>query len=500
MKKMKILIVAYLVVFSLLGCTANQDDEAMNGRDNNNEVRNVGYQRDNGDVREIRDNRNDGNQARVQGTNEARSRIAEAPDTQAQIKNVIFLIGDGMGVTYTSAYRYWKDNPDTATVERTEFDKNLVGNQMTYPEDPEQNVTDSAASGTAMSTGHKTYNAAIAVENDRTEIKTVLEAAKGKGKATGLVVTSELTHATPASFGAHDVDRKNMDSMANDYYDEMINGQHKIDVMLGGGRNNFVRSDRNLPEEFKKAGYSYVTNRQELLNNKNNRILGIFAPAGLPKMIDRTEEIPSLEEMTNAAISRLSKDKDGFFLMIEGSQIDWAGHDNDVVSAMSEMQDFEKSYKAAIEFAKKDKHTLVVATADHSTGGFSIGANGIYNWFPAPIKAAKRTPDFMANEIVNKGADIEATLKQYIGLELTAEEVKSVKDAAEQGKADKDKGLVKVDNAIESIFNKRSNTGWTTGGHTGEDVAVFAFGPGKERFAGQKDNTDHPKVIFDILK
>ncbi|MBT2641814.1 alkaline phosphatase [Bacillus sp. ISL-41] len=422
----------------------------------------------------------------------------EAKENSAKIKNVIFLIGDGMGVSYTSAYRYLKDNPETVEAEKTEFDKYLVGSQMTYPEDPEQNVTDSASAATAMSAGIKTYNNAIAVDNDGTEVKTVLEAAKENGKATGLVATSEITHATPASFGAHDESRKNMNAIADDYYDELVNGEHKIDVMLGGGLSNFVRNDRNLAKEFQKDGFSYVTNKQDLLNNKNEKVLGLFAPGGMDKMIDRNQETPSLEEMTKSAIQHLNKDKDGFFLMVEGSQVDWAGHDNDIVAAMSEMEDFEKAYKAAIEFAKKDKHTLVVATADHSTGGYSIGADGIYNWFGAPIKAAKRTPDFMAAEIAN-GADAEQTLKKYIdfksvGLpELTAEEIQSVKDATQTKKA-RD-----IDNAIEQIFDKRSHTGWTTGGHTGEDVPVYAFGPGKERFYGQIDNTDNAKNIFDIL-
>ncbi len=413
-----------------------------------------------------------------------------------KIKNVIFLIGDGMGVSYTSAYRYLKNNPNTPVAERTEFDKYLVGQQMTYPEDPNQNVTDSASAATAMSAGVKTYNAAIAVDNDKSEVKTVLEAAKEKGKATGLVATSEITHATPASFGAHDANRNNMNSIADDYFDEMIKGNHKVDVLLGGGKSNFVRADRDLTKEFKKAGFSYVTDKNQMLKDRNDQVLGLFAPGGLPKMIDRAKEIPSLQDMTNSAIDRLSKDKDGFFLMVEGSQIDWAGHDNDIVGAMSEMEDFEKAYKAAIEFAKKDKHTLVVATADHSTGGYSIGANGDYNWFGEPIKAAKRTPDFMAAEIAG-GADPEKTLKKYIDqslLKLSAAEIESVKDAA----ASKD--VTKIDNAIEAIFNKHSNTGWTTGGHTGEDVPVYAFGPYKERFAGQVDNTDQAKIIFDLLK
>ncbi|GIP24492.1 alkaline phosphatase [Paenibacillus sp. J22TS3] len=412
-----------------------------------------------------------------------------------EIRNVIFLIGDGMGVSYTTAYRYLKDNPATPIMERTEFDKYLVGNQMTYPEDEKENVTDSASAATAMSAGVKTYNAAIAVDNDHTEVKTVLEEAKRAGKSTGLVATSEITHATPAAFGAHDISRKNMDAIADDYYNEKINGKHKVDVLLGGGMSNFVRKDKNLTDLFKKDGYSYVTNRDDLLKDKNKQILGLFASGGLDKAIDRTNQTPSLEEMTNTAISRLNTNKNGFFLMVEGSQIDWAGHDNDIVGSMSEMADFEKAFKAAIDFAKKDGHTLVVATADHSTGGLSVAANGKYNFDPAPIKAAKRTPDFIAAEIFG-GADVEATLKKYITLTLTPEEIQSVKDA----EAKKEKDATAIDNAIEKIFDVRTNTGWTTGGHTGEDVPVYAYGPGKEKFAGLIDNTDNAKIIFQILK
>ncbi|HDX9577959.1 TPA: alkaline phosphatase [Bacillus pseudomycoides] len=417
---------------------------------------------------------------------------ADEKENDAKIKNVIVLIGDGMGPSYMTAHRYMKDNPKTFEMEQTEFDKHLVGTQVTYPEDEHQNITDSASAATAMSAGIKTYNAAIAVDNDKTNVKTVLEQAKERGKSTGLVATSEITHATPAAFGAHDVSRKNMDAIANDYFDEKINDKHKVDVLLGGGVNNFVRKDRNLTEEFKKDGYSYVTDRQQLLNDKSDQILGLFAPGGFDKMIDRTDKAPSLEEMTNAAINRLNKNKNGFFLMVEGSQIDWAGHDNDVVAAMSEMDDFEKAFKAAIEFAKKDKHTLVVATADHSTGGFSLGTKGEYNFDVKPIKAAKRTPDFMAAEIA-KGANVEETLKKYIDLELTAEEIKSVNDVAPS------KDATKIDNAIEAIFNKRSYTGWTTEGHTGEDVGVYAFGPGKYLFSGVQENTNLAKRVFDVI-
>lgn len=411
----------------------------------------------------------------------------------AKVKNVIFLIGDGMGPSYMTAYRYFKDNPATKAVEKTAFDAYLVGAQTTYPDDDSENITDSASAATAMSGGVKTYNAAIAVDNDKSNVKTVLEQAKENGKSTGLVATSEITHATPAAFGAHDPSRKNMAGIADDYFDEMINGKHKVDVLLGGGKDYFVRKDRNLTEEFKKAGYSYVTDRNGLLNNNSNQLLGLFAPGGLDKDIDRTSKTPSLQEMTSAAIKRLDQNDKGFFLMVEGSQIDWAGHDNDVVGAMSEMGDFEKAYQAAIDFAKKDGETLVVATADHSTGGMTLGAGGEYNFKVESLKAAKRTPDFMANEIA-KGANVKSTLRKYISIPLTATEIQSVQKAAVK------KDVTTIDNAIEKIFDTRSFTGWTTGGHTGEDVPVYAFGPQKEQFAGLIDNTDNARIIFSLLK
>jgi alkaline phosphatase len=409
------------------------------------------------------------------------------------IRNIIFLIGDGMGVSFTSGYRYLKDNPATVELENTAFGPYLVGQQTTYPDDPNYNVTDSAASATAMATGVKTYNGAIGINKDHSKLQTVLEAAKEKGKATGIVATAPITHGTPAAFGAHVSSRKSMAAIADDYYKELVNGRHKIDVMLGGGADWFIRHDRNLVKDFKKDGYSYVTSLNELENDTNTQVLGLFAKGGLPKMIDRSKTIPSLADMTSSAITRLDQNETGFFLMVEGSQIDWAAHDNDIVGVMSEMEDFENAFKAAIDFAKKDGHTLVIATADHSTGGYTIGAKGEYNWFGSVIKAVKRSPDYLAAKIA-RGAGVKETLTKYIDFPLEKSEIRSVERAARTQK------VKAIDQAIEEIINNRSNTGWTTKGHTGEDVNVYAFGPGSERYQGQIDNTDHAKIIFDILR
>lgn len=420
---------------------------------------------------------------------------AEESKDDQEIKNVIFLIGDGMGPSYTTAYRYLKDDPSTPMMEPTAFDPYLVGMQKTYSDDAEENITDSAAAATSMSAGVKTYNGAIAVDNDKTEVDTVLEQAKENGKATGLVVTSQVNHATPAAFGTHDESRHNYNDIADDYFDLSRNGEHLVDVLLGGGTDYFEREDRNLTEEFQDDGYSYVTSKDELMKDENDQVLGLFAPVGLPKMKDRTDDIPSLEEMTTSALDRLSTDEDGFFLMVEGSQIDWAGHGNDIVGAMSEMEDFEKAFQAAIDFAEKDGETLVVTTADHSTGGLSIGRGGPYVFDPQPIKDAKRTPEFMAAEIED-GGNVEEVLNKYTEFELTEEEIQSVEEASKQLEENK----YALSDAISEIFNVRSHTGWTTGGHTGVDVQVYAYGPGKEMFAGLTENTDQAKSIFKILE
>ncbi|MYL60966.1 alkaline phosphatase, partial [Virgibacillus halodenitrificans] len=144
-----------------------------------------------------------------------------ASQNNGKVKNVIVMVGDGMGPSYPTAYRYMKDDPSTPQMEKTVFDKHLVGMATTYADDPEENITDSAAAATSMSAGIKTYNGAIAVDTERNEVETVLEAAKKQGKSTGLVATSQINHATPAAFGAHDESRSNYNEIADDYFDEM---------------------------------------------------------------------------------------------------------------------------------------------------------------------------------------------------------------------------------------------------------------------------------------
>lgn len=262
-------------------------------------------------------------------------------------KNVIFLVGDGMGPSYNSAYRYFADNPETKEMDKTAFDHYLAGNQRTNPDDPKENVTDSAAGATAFSSGHKTYNGAIGVDENKKDVKTVLEQAKENGKSTGLVSTAELTDATPAAYASHVDDRDKKDEIAQQFYNDKINGQHKVDVLLGGGAEYFGKENGNLTDKLKKDGYDIVKNKSQMQNSNSKQILGLFADNDMPLQIDAPKQNPKLVDMTDTAVNKLKQNDKGFFLMVEGASIDKSGHPNDVTGVMSEMQGFEKAFDYA---------------------------------------------------------------------------------------------------------------------------------------------------------
>jgi alkaline phosphatase len=407
-----------------------------------------------------------------------------------KVKNIILLIGDGMGFSYTTGLRYLNHDSKKGLMNPTIFDQYFVGSQSTYSLDTESNITDSAAAGTALSTGYKTNNGTLGLNIHKQAVPTVLEYAKFRGKSTGLVGTSQINHATLAAFAAHLESREQYDQIADDYLDERINGKHKIDVMLGGGTSYFDRKDRNLIEEFVKDRFGYVTNLQELLTNKNAQLLGLFAPIELPKYIDRDSTVPSLSQMTKSALERLQQNPKGFFLLVEGSQIDWAGHDNDIVGAMSEVKDFEAAFKTAVHFALNREDTIVIATADHSTGGMSIDRNGNYKWNPSVIKSITNTPHVIAAQL-HQTKDL-TTLNNYMHFNLYEEDLKNLQSTLEMEVEDTRQALI-------NIINHYSSTGWTTKGHTGEDVPIYAYGLNRHLFSGRMENSDIAKILFEIM-
>ncbi len=407
-------------------------------------------------------------------------------------KNIIMVVGDGMGPGHTTAYRYYADNPDTPEVELTIFDELLTGMSSTYPDD-DTLVTDSAASATALATGVKSYNGAIGIDRQRQPVETVLERAKAVGKHTAIVVTSQINHATPASYIAHNESRQNYDEIADNYFSNQMNGMPVIDLMLGGGTDYFIREDRNLVAEFQGLGYEYIDNLANLNDLGSIPAMGLFAPSGLPYAIDDPDYADRLTQMTSKALTLLSENNpEGFFLLVEGSQIDWCAHANDIACDMREMQDFASTLEFIKAFADQNGDTLVVATADHNTGGFSIGAEDIYAWEPGIVRQIHASISRLTEEM-SDAESLEEIWNTYVDFELTAEEI-------EQLEAARDVSEEALDSQLQNVTNHHTNSGWTTYGHTGVDVQVFAYGIGSEQFMGHMDNTDIGRKIMDLLQ
>jgi alkaline phosphatase len=286
----------------------------------------------------------------------------KASNKVPEVKNIILLIGDGMGVTQITAGMYMNGN--TLNLERCKvvgLHKSTASNNL---------VTDSAAGATAFACGKKTYNGAIGVGPDKQPIKTILEYAEEKGLATGLVATSTITHATPASFIAHVEQRKMMEAIAADFM------KTEVDLFIGGGKKYFDNRDdnRNLSNELREKGYfisDFVTDDLTTLELPKDKNVGYFTANDNPLPAYQGRDYIGVA--TEKAINYLDQKNDnGFFLMVEGSQIDWGGHANNSDYIISEVIDFDKAVKAALDFAEKDGNTLVVITADHETGGYAI--------------------------------------------------------------------------------------------------------------------------------
>jgi alkaline phosphatase len=370
------------------------------------------------------------------------------------------------------------------------FDDILLGNATTYPAKVSGYVTDSAAAATALATGVKSYNGAIGVDVNKKPVNSVMHYAKSKGMRTGLAVTSQIVHATPASYIAHNESRKNYNEIADDFFDIRVNDEPVADVMLGGGTVYFKREDRNLLSQFVNEGYEYVDSYEGLSSiPAGSDVIGLFAPVALPAVLDDNRK-DRLAYLTEHAIKHLENDN-GYFLLVEASQVDWAGHANDVGSAMAEMHDLAQTMEYLREYVDTHPDTLVVLTADHSTGGLAIGAGGDYRWSPEYLHNMSASARTIAATMADEDMPGEYAAKQ-LGLSLTNEELAMLDSVSNQDEKSRYA-------AIKTFLDIKTNTGWTTTGHTGVDVEVFAFGAGATSFSGQIDNTDIAKTIFTLL-
>jgi alkaline phosphatase len=400
----------------------------------------------------------------------------------SQVKNVIYFIGDGMGLSQVYLTSMLEGRP--LSLMKTPY----IGLVKTHSANSW--VTDSAAAGTALASGFKTNNGMINILPDGTVVPTIFEVAKTYGVRTGIVVTCRVTHATPAAFYAHVKSRDEENEIAR----QLVENE-TVDVVMGGGWANFLPKDLggkrddnlNLIELAKEKGYIYVKTREELskISADSDKILALFAPSHLDPASSRKEQ-PMLYEMVEKVLEILSKDDEPFFLMVEGSQIDWEAHDNDIYGVWKEVKEFDKAVQVALDFALKRGDTLVIVTADHETGGLGL-SSGDYRVDVDKIRNFKKTTDWiMANYSPKDQEKFKKAIEEYFGLTLSDEDLNRISMSKNP----------KIE--LGRILGEKVSVGWTTTTHSGTPVPIFAFGPGAENFTGFFDNTEIPRIIMKL--
>ncbi|CAE6461842.1 unnamed protein product [Rhizoctonia solani] len=439
------------------------------------------------------------------------------PKGSKKVRNLILTIPDGFGPAsevFARDFVQW-NNTSTGWNRQLGSDKVQIGSIRTRSTD--SYVTDSSASATAYSCAIKTYNGAVGIDENGNPCATVLEAAKRAGYTTGLVVTSRITHATPASFASHIYDREAEPTIAEQIVGDQPLGR-VTDLILGGGLAMFwpnttagsSRKDgRDLLAEAKKAGFNVFTSRSgfdALKGGKSAKLpyMGLFTASHMSYEVDRDPAVePSLLEMTKTALETLKQatrnTKQGFFIMIEASRIDHAAHANDPVGHLHEIIMYNEVVDYLREWVDKNQDTVMIGTADHECGGLTLGGivtTGEYQYNPEPLAAAKHSSSYLAAQWTKyNGSDPDSFLT-----ELFAQY--GIKDAnsTEIAVAKANKGNTNfIDTHIGQAMGRRAMIKWGTGGHTAVDVNLIGYGPNIERMAGNRDNTEVGQFITDQL-
>lgn len=337
-------------------------------------------------------------------------------------------------------------------------------------------VTDSAAGATAYSCGLRTLNYQVAITPEGKACGTLFESAQKKGFKTGIVVTSEFTHATPASFASHAKSREMLQFIG----EQML--QKRPDVLLGGGM-AILKDKRNDERLYRLALERYqkiLTHKTELHKDLDLPVFGIFADNHLNFTIDKSVTQPSLASMTATTLDLLTKNKDDrFFLFIEGSRIDHAAHANDIAAHFHDILAFDETIKVLEDYVAKNPDTLVVVVADHETGGLTIGRDGIYQFNTDVLNSITRSLDFIAQFILQHPEP---------SMDVVRDALSRFSDIPWQLKYEllfpEPLNFNTITKGFSKIFAEETLAGWTTGGHTGVDINLFAFGPRSDDFRG----------------
>lgn len=429
-------------------------------------------------------------------------------------KNVIVMIPDGTSIGVVSAARWYKIYNKIGN--SLSIDPYLCGTVKTYSSNAP--IGDSAPTTSAYMTGmpQQTGNVAIYPKQDAKNdlvavdpgmayqpLATILEAARiEQGKSTGLVVTCEFPHATPADCSAHHYKRGNYTAIGAQM------ASQNLDVMFGGG-NAYVTEA--IGNHFKEKNIRYIKNDiQAFRHVSTGKTWALFAKDDLPYDLDRNpDSIPSLQEMTEKALSLLSQNQNGFFLMVEGSKVDWTAHANDAVGCITEYIAFDNAVAAALDFAKKDGNTTVIILPDHGNSGFTIGRRDLKSYDKATfddlfanVSKYQKTAEGLEKILLKeKPENFRSVIKRYTQIEVAEDELKSLLSSRNYHAENYMKvGESQNMNAtLVNIMNKRTYFGFTSGGHTGEEVFLAAYHPQGDIPLGMNTNIEINRYLSDVM-
>ncbi len=441
---------------------------------------------------------------------------AIAPEKVKPVKNIILFISDGTSLSVPSAAR-WLQRYRDPSKEHLNLDPWMCGTIVTCNSDAP--IGDSAPTTSCYMTGHRSRAGYVAtyppykgsanigfVDSTRAyaPMATLLEAGKQLlGKSAGLVFTCQFPHATPADCSSHYYNRNASGIIS----DQMVH--NNLDVVIGGGC-RYLNADNE--DYLRQQGVSvYRNDISGMRQDKGSKMWALFGNDDMNYDMDRNpDQQPSLEEMTRTAIGKLSKNSKGFFLMVEGSKVDWAAHANDPGAVVNEFLAFDKAVGAALDFARKDGNTVVIVTVDHGNSGFSISRSDIADYSHASLERLfgqvakyKMSGDGLEEKINSLPFDsLKSIFRNYASIELSNDEVlllmnsrgyKNSPIPEELRMPDKASPLYSsyLSGVITKILTAHTCFGWTTGGHTGEEVFLACYHPkAAQRIMGVNSNED----------
>jgi alkaline phosphatase len=467
-------------------------------------------------------------------------------------KNVILFIGDGLGPAHMALGMHYAREVEGRKLQLQELmEEGETG--YVLPISYQKVVTDSAAAATQIGTGILGRNESVGLDAEGGPLETILEWAERQGLATGIVTNMRLTHATPAALASHQIWRYNEEQ---NFADEMVM-EHDIEVLLGGGARAMVprgkrvseflpgvpaaldgdsrrSDDRNLVEEARARGYSIASDRVALREASPNatKLMGLFSATHLPYVVDRRaeklENTPSLVDLTTAALDVLEQSGKGFFLLVEGGRIDYAGHDNDAGNMLHEILEFDEAVGVGRGFQSEHPDTLIIVTADHGTGGFSFSyqrdsvdpelrlpSGEVYQMrrgYPGKKELALlgRQSASFDHILERAGTDpgkLQEEVKRSTGLDLTWAEASRAAARSSEGVAevcDFQEFYADDDDRASALLGRalarQTFVVWSTGGHTTEPILTFGSGPGAAALRGVYVNTHLHRVMRESLE